>query len=39
LKIHKLDPSVQKKLIEEEFVYWKNELEQVDDILVAGVKI
>ncbi len=39
LKIHKKDPSIQKKLLLKEYENWKNDLEQVDDILVAGVKI
>ena len=36
---HKLDMNKQKEILHNEFVTWKGDLEQVDDILVIGVKI
>ncbi len=38
-KISVQDASVQKKLLESEFQAWKGDLEQVDDILIAGLMI
>jgi serine phosphatase RsbU (regulator of sigma subunit)/Tfp pilus assembly protein PilF len=37
--IHHLDPSEQKEILSRVFNQWRGNLEQVDDILVIGVKI
>jgi serine phosphatase RsbU (regulator of sigma subunit) len=39
LKIHKLPCEEQKLILKKEFVDWKGGLEQVDDILVIGVRV
>ncbi len=39
LSIHKLPPNDQKQILKDEFDKWKGALEQVDDILVIGLKI
>jgi hypothetical protein len=33
------NPTVQNKIIKKEFIQWKGELEQVDDVCILGVKI
>jgi hypothetical protein len=30
---------LQRQMLEEEFQNWKNKLEQVDDVLIIGLKI
>jgi serine phosphatase RsbU (regulator of sigma subunit) len=39
LNIHKLSPEEQRKKIVQEFYDWKGREEQVDDVLVVGVKL
>jgi serine phosphatase RsbU (regulator of sigma subunit)/ligand-binding sensor domain-containing protein len=39
LEIHQLPMSEQKEIIEKRFAEWKGELKQIDDIVVAGIKI
>lgn len=39
LEIHKNNMEEQGKLLEKEFDAWKGELEQIDDILIMGMKI
>lgn len=39
VKIHKQPMKKQKKLITEAFIEWKGSEDQVDDILVIGIKI
>lgn len=39
LKNHHLNPVAQKELLMDLFKSWKGELEQVDDILISGIKI
>ena len=39
LKIHKQNMEQQQKLLERRLLEWKGDLEQVDDILVMGLKI
>ena len=39
LKIHNKDMEEQKTILEEEFNRWKGKLDQVDDILIFGIRI
>ncbi len=39
LKIHALDCEEQKQLLRKEYLDWKGNLEQVDDILVIGLRV
>ena len=39
LTIHKLSPKKQKEFLDDNLKSWKGELEQVDDILIIGIKI
>lgn len=39
LKNHHLNPVAQKELLMDLFKSWKGELEQVDDVLITGIKI
>lgn len=39
LRIHKLSMDEQRQIIEQEFVAWKRNKEQVDDILVIGIRV
>lgn len=39
LTIHKLSPKKQKEFLSDNLNSWKGELEQVDDILIIGIKI
>lgn len=39
LSIHQLPMTVQKEKIREAFLNWKGNLEQVDDVLIIGIKI
>lgn len=39
LKIHKSTPEIQKKTLKKEFYNWKGKQEQVDDVLVIGLKL
>ena len=39
LNIHHLSPSKQKKELKENFLNWKGQMEQVDDVLVIGFKL
>ncbi|MDQ3048239.1 MAG: tetratricopeptide repeat protein [Bacteroidota bacterium] len=38
-EIHSLSPENQKQVIEERFDSWKRELEQVDDVVIIGVRV
>lgn len=39
IEIHQLDMEAQKKKLNEILIEWKGELEQVDDVLVIGIKV
>ena len=39
LSIHNLPVEEQKKILSEKFIAWKGNLEQVDDVLVIGVRV
>jgi serine phosphatase RsbU (regulator of sigma subunit) len=39
LDVHKLPMSEQKEIIERRFEEWKGELRQIDDVVVAGIRI
>jgi serine phosphatase RsbU (regulator of sigma subunit) len=39
LEIHQLPANEQKEIIEKRFTEWKGELKQIDDVVVAGIKI
>jgi len=39
VKIHMLNPGDQKMKLENEFISWKAENSQVDDVLIIGYKI
>ncbi len=39
LKINKKSPDVQKQELERSFINWKSDYEQVDDVLIIGIKI
>jgi len=39
IEIHKLPLPEQKKILEKKFKEWKGEIEQIDDILVLGIKM
>jgi len=39
LKIHRQPMDKQKQLLEQKFLLWKGDLEQIDDILIIGLKI
>ncbi|MBL7896717.1 MAG: SpoIIE family protein phosphatase [Bacteroidia bacterium] len=39
LKINQYDLKIQKQILESEFEQWKGNLEQVDDVLIFGIKI
>ena len=39
LRISQYSPEVQKKKLEQNFLHWKSDSEQVDDVLVIGIKI
>ncbi len=39
LEIHKLPMPVQKEILEKRFDEWKGDLQQIDDIVVAGILI
>ncbi len=39
LKIYKEDCKTQKQILEEEFYNWKGDYEQIDDVLILGLKI
>jgi serine phosphatase RsbU (regulator of sigma subunit) len=39
LKIHSLSIQEQKKMLEKSFMDWKGNLEQVDDVLIIGVRV
>ena len=39
LRLHKKPMETQKKELERIFINWKGDLEQVDDVLIIGIKI
>jgi len=38
-RIHKKDMHIQRRLLENEFNRWKGDLEQIDDVVVLGIRI
>lgn len=39
LKIHELPMAEQSKILEQEFIKWRGEIEQIDDVLIIGIRI
>lgn len=39
LRIHQLPMAEQSKVLESEFIKWRGEIEQIDDVLIIGIRI
>ncbi len=39
LKIHKLPMGEQSRILEEELLKWRGDIEQIDDIIIIGIRV